>query len=71
MKNNNRKKGGLVLLGISLLLSLIGMKEGKALDLNIRQEQPYNYTYTNNGKQYSFYLAIDTTNLKLLLIIIS
>ena len=59
MKNNNRKKGGLVLLGISLLLSLIGMKEGKALDLNLKNEQPYNYTYTNNGKQYPFYLAIN------------
>ena len=57
MKNNNRKKGGLVLLGVSLLLSLIGMKETKALDLNLKNEQPYNYTYTNNGKQYPFYLA--------------
>ncbi len=55
--NNNRKKGGLVLLGVSLLLSLIGMKETKALDLNLKNEQPYNYTYTNNGKQYPFYLA--------------
>ena len=57
MKNNNRKKGGLVLLGISLLLSLIGMKETKALDLSLKNEQPFNYTYTNNGKQYPFYLA--------------
>ncbi len=59
MKNNNRKKGGLVLLGVSLLLSLIGIKEGKALELNLKNEQPYNYTYTNNGKQYPFYLAVN------------
>ena len=58
MKNNNqRKRGGLVLLGISLLMSLLF--KGRVYALELTNSNPYNYTYTNNGKVYPLYLAVN------------
>ena len=59
MENNNRKKRGLVLLGISLCLSLIGIKDSKAYEFNLKNEQPYDYNYHNNSELYPFYLGIN------------
>ena len=56
-KKDKKKKGGLVLLGISLLLSLF-MKDN-VLALELTNINPNNYTYTNNNKVYPFYLAVN------------
>ncbi len=61
---NSKSKGGLVLLGISLCLALIGMKSVKAEGLNLKNDNPYNYTYTTNGKVRPFYLAINLEDSK-------
>ena len=55
--NNQRKRGGLVLLGISLLMSLLF--KGRVYALELTNSNPYNYTYTNNGKVYPLYLAVN------------